>query len=53
MCSNVGLFSRSGFNAGGYVGGFGPFVGVVWVAAVSISMLMKTLTAQKEGAITA
>src|SRR5271167_119812 len=35
------LFWWSGFNDGGYVDGIGPFVWVVWVAAVSVCMLMK------------
>ncbi len=49
----AGLFTRTGLNAGGYVGDIDPFVWVVWVGAMSISMLMKAPTSQKERAITA
>lgn len=44
----AGLFSRSGFNDGGYVDGIGPFVWVVWVAAVSICMVIKVSSTSKE-----
>jgi hypothetical protein len=37
----AGLFARTGSNAAGYVWGIGPFVWVVWVAAVSVAILMK------------
>jgi hypothetical protein len=39
----AGLFARTGSNAAGYVWGIGPFVWVVWVAAVSVAMLVKDL----------
>jgi hypothetical protein len=38
----AGLFARTGNNAAGYAFGVGPFVWVVWVAAVSIAIVMKT-----------
>lgn len=38
----AGLFTRSGTNAAGYAGGIGPFVWVVWVAAISVTMVMRT-----------
>jgi hypothetical protein len=37
----AGLFVRTGSDAAGYVWGVGPFVWVVWVAAVSVTMLVK------------
>jgi hypothetical protein len=37
----AGLFIRTGSNAAGYVWGIGPFIWVVWVAAVSVAMLLK------------
>lgn len=39
----AGLFSRSGENAAGYVFGLGPFIWVVWVAAVSVSMVLRAV----------
>lgn len=38
----AGLFTRTGPNAAGYAGGIGPFAWVVWVAAVSIAMVIRT-----------
>ena len=38
----AGFFSRSGWNAGGYAAGIGPLVWVVWLGAVSITMLIRT-----------
>jgi hypothetical protein len=37
----VGLFARTGNDAAGYVFGVGPFVWVVWVAALSVAMVVK------------
>jgi hypothetical protein len=37
----AGLFVRTGTDTAGYVWGIGPFVWVVWVAAVSVAMLVK------------
>lgn len=45
----AGLFARTGSNAAGYAGGLGPFVWVVWVAAVSVAMVMKASGASREG----
>jgi hypothetical protein len=42
----AGLFSRSGGNAAGYVFGVGPFLWVVWVAAVSVCMVVRTAGAE-------
>lgn len=39
----AGLFVRTGSDAAGYVWGVGPFVWVIWVAAVSVAMLVKSL----------
>ena len=36
-----GLFSRTGANAAGYGDGVGPFLWVLWVAALSITLLLK------------
>jgi glyoxylase-like metal-dependent hydrolase (beta-lactamase superfamily II) len=36
-----GLFSRTGANAAGYGDGVGPFLWVLWVAALSVTILMK------------
>lgn len=38
----AGLFTRNGFDQAGYAGGFGPFIWVIWVAAISIAMVMRT-----------
>lgn len=38
----TGLFTRTGANAAGYADGIGPFVWVVWVAAVSIAMVTRS-----------
>ena len=38
LTSLAGLASRHGVNAGGYAAGLGPFVWVVWVAALSIAI---------------
>jgi hypothetical protein len=35
----AGLFARTGVAAGGWVDGAGPFLWVVWVAAVSVAMM--------------
>jgi len=37
----AGLFARHGWDAGGYAWGIGPFVWVVWVAAVSLCLVMR------------
>jgi hypothetical protein len=37
----AGLFVRTGSNAAGYVWGIGPCVWVIWVAAVSVAMLVQ------------
>jgi hypothetical protein len=37
----AGMFSRNGWNAAGYAYGIGPIVWVVWVAAVSITMMLR------------
>jgi hypothetical protein len=37
----AGLFSRTGANAAGYGDGIGPFVWVLWVGALSITLMMK------------
>lgn len=37
----AGLFSRTGSNAAGYAWGLGPFVWVIWVAAVSVCVLLR------------
>ncbi len=38
----AGLFTRTGANAAGYADGIGPFVWVIWVAALSITMVIRT-----------
>lgn len=45
----AGLFAKTGNDAAGYAWGVGPFVWVVWVAAVSIAMMMKPSTAGPSG----
>jgi hypothetical protein len=42
----AGISVRTGFNAGGYVGGFGPFLWVIWVAALSVAMVMRPEAAE-------
>lgn len=37
----AGIGTRTGWNAGGYVAGVGPLVWMVWVAALSITMLLR------------
>ncbi len=41
----AGLFSRTGSNAAGYGDGVGPFLWVLWVAALSICLVMKAAPA--------
>ena len=42
----AGIFERTGFNAGGYVGGTGPFLWVLWVALLSIAMVLRPEAAE-------
>ena len=37
----AGLFSRNGWNTAGYAYGLGPILWVIWVAAVSIAMMLR------------
>jgi hypothetical protein len=45
-----GLFSRTGANAAGYGDGVGPFLWVLWVAALSVTILMKETRADTASA---
>jgi hypothetical protein len=49
----AGLFARTGSNAAGYVWGIGPFIWIIWVAAVSVAMLVKPLRSDAGLATTA
>lgn len=40
-----GMFTRSGFNAAGYAGGVGPFLWILWVGALSITMTRRVTAA--------
>lgn len=44
-----GVFSRRGLNAAGYAAGVGPLLWVVWVAALSITLLARNAAPQVEG----
>ncbi len=44
-----GLFSRQGPNAAGYAAGVGPLLWVVWVAALSITLLSRNRAPQPQG----
>jgi hypothetical protein len=37
----AGFFTRTGVNASGYAAGLGPFLWIIWVAAVSIAMVLR------------
>ena len=37
----AGMASRTGWNAAGFVFGLGPLVWMIWVAALSITMMMR------------
>jgi hypothetical protein len=49
----AGLFARNGFDAGGWVGGVGPFLWMVWVAAVSIAMMRAPVPSRRTPAFPA
>ncbi len=38
----AGIGTRRGWNAGGYAAGLGPLVWMVWVAALSVTMVMRS-----------
>ena len=45
----IGIFTRTGANAAGYAAGVGPFVWVLWVAAVSLTMALRTTPPSSSG----
>jgi hypothetical protein len=42
----AGVFVRTGFDAGGYAGGVGPFLWVLWVAVLSVAMVLRPEAAE-------
>ncbi len=46
----AGLFSRTGANAAGYGAGVGPFLWVVWVAALSVTLFLNESPARTANA---
>lgn len=42
----AGVFVRTGFDAGGYAGGVGPFLWVLWVALLSVAMMLRPEAAE-------